>query len=452
VTTGADGTATLLLSYDAGTINRPSITAKALAPVYSQTAYPAPFTLNPNAVVDVSIDVKHYVLNTPTWLRTATSNTNAPLIPMVAETIPAIGSDGTIYTIGYQSERSTAGYRLVATNPNGTAKWESSTRFALEEYSAPSIGPDGSIYILTYGGSSNSKLYAFNTDGSLKWSFATPTGYYTTSRTPAIGANGRIYFVSAPYNSSTGRLYAIDPATGTPVWTVELNDIVSYTQPSPVIGPNGAIYVPGTRLRAFAPNGTLLATSSVATRAEGALSLGPDGSIYSSYGGDGESSGPYMQAFNADLSLRWFKYYGSHRAMVGPDGGIYTSTSYSVAKLDPATGAVLWSLAVPMYESPVIGADGSIYLPVYTSASDLPVILTVIRLDANGTELSRFRTYNSNAYGLIMAPGGTIYTSIASTTNANGYDLIAIPTASTGPAAGWSSQFGNAQNSNRRAP
>jgi hypothetical protein len=51
-----------------------------------------------------------------------------------------------------------------------------------------------------------------------------------------------------------------------------------------------------------------------------------------------------------------------------------------------------------------------------------------------------------------MAPGGTIYTSIASTTNANGYDLIAIPTASTGPAAGWSSQFGNAQNSNRRAP
>jgi hypothetical protein len=448
VTMGANGAATLVLSYEPGTTTA-WFTGMALAPAYSYTAS-ASVTLSQSGPVDATLDVKHYVLGTPAWVRSSTPETSDQFDPIISDSTPAVGADGTIYTIGYQYEPTADGYRLVATNPDGTPKWVASRTFAADYKVSPSIGPDGTIYVLNWD-YPNRSLLAFNTDGSVKWTFALPKDYYYTSHTPAIGADGRIYFVGAAYPAATTRLYAINPATGAAVWTVALND--SYTESSPVIAADGTIYVLGSRLRRFSASGTLLGASTALTMPQATLALGLDGAIYVSDGGNSESSGPFMQAFNPDLTLRWQQYKGSQfSTVIGPDGGVYVKDYNQLTKLNPTTGATLWSAPITVDQAPVIGADGSIYVATRTSISNLPWITNIVRLSASGAELSRFKVRVSYGYGLVMGPGGTIYMSATSASNSSGYDLVAIPTASSGPATSWSSMFGNARNTNRRTP
>lgn len=71
---------------------------------------------------------------------------------------PAIGSDGTIY-IGSDDGR------LYAINSNGTLKWQYTTGTGNYIDTSPAISSDGTIYI----GSVDNNLYAINLDGTLKW-------------------------------------------------------------------------------------------------------------------------------------------------------------------------------------------------------------------------------------------------------------------------------------------
>lgn len=52
--------------------------------------------------------------------------------------------------------------------------------------------------------------------------------------------------------------------------------------------------------------------------------------------------------------------------------------------------------------------------------------MKIVRLDANGTELSRFRTRDGYNYVLVMGPTGVLDTTIASVHSDSGYDLIAM--------------------------
>ncbi|MGA1842246.1 MAG: PQQ-binding-like beta-propeller repeat protein [bacterium] len=100
---------------------------------------------------------------------------------------PAIDDEGTVYF------GSTDG-KVYALNPDGTLKWSYQTRDIIK--SSPAIGADGTIYI----GSGDGWVYALASDGSLKWSFQ--TGDMVDS-SPAIGADGTLYI-----GSWDGNLYA----------------------------------------------------------------------------------------------------------------------------------------------------------------------------------------------------------------------------------------------------
>jgi len=120
--------------------------------------------------------------------------------------LPAIGSDGTIY-LGSTDKT------FQALNPaNGEVLWKFTEGHSL--YSAATIDANGVIYF----GSEDGKLYALNSDGSLKWSFDAGS---TVAAPPSIAPDGTIYFGTAD-----GLLYALEEnpiLAGTPTPTLSLS-------------------------------------------------------------------------------------------------------------------------------------------------------------------------------------------------------------------------------------
>ncbi|MBK7978781.1 MAG: PQQ-like beta-propeller repeat protein [Ignavibacteriae bacterium] len=153
----------------------------------------------------------------------------------------------------------------------GTVNWEFQTRG--NEITSPAIDDDGTIYF----GSSDSSLYALNSDGTKKWEFKTG-GIITSS--PAIGNNGTIYF-----GSHDRKLYAINP-DGTKKWDYETGWKIYY---APAIGEDETIYI--------------------------------------------KSDDSYLYAFNSDGYLKWTYLYSSYEsgenkdffssAIIDDDGIIY---------------------------------------------------------------------------------------------------------------------------------
>src|SRR5205807_1980335 len=89
--------------------------------------------------------------------------------------------------------------------------------YGLASYSSPAIGADGTIYYGTRGsGGSSGRLVASRpSDGRLPWTFLVPTGQSVDS-SPALGIDGTIYF-----GADDGQLYALRP-DGSPKWALPL--------------------------------------------------------------------------------------------------------------------------------------------------------------------------------------------------------------------------------------
>jgi outer membrane protein assembly factor BamB len=179
---------------------------------------------------------------------------------------PAIGNDGTIYIGSIDSY-------LYALWPNGTLRWRFKTGDRI--YGAPSIADDGTIYI---GSSWDSYLYALypngtmkwkypeagtpntpsigsdgtiyagwvdhlvalNPDGSLKWKFYLGDDNYIYRSSPAISADGTIYFGTHIDETDGGDLIAVNP-DGTERWRIKIATV--WTDSPPAIGEDGTIYI-----------------------------------------------------------------------------------------------------------------------------------------------------------------------------------------------------------------
>ncbi len=119
---------------------------------------------------------------------------------------PAIAADGTIY-FGC-NDRSV--YAVTPSATQGTLKWRFDTGSPVP--ASPAIGADGTVFI----GSLNQKIYALRpTDGSVQWERST-NGEVRAS--PVIGADGTVYVASVDRN-----LYALRPADGTERWRTSLS-------------------------------------------------------------------------------------------------------------------------------------------------------------------------------------------------------------------------------------
>ncbi len=220
---------------------------------------------------------------------------------------PVIGTDGTIY-VGSRD-----GY-LYAISQEGELIWRYDTGFEIR--ASPALGEDGTIYISNSRVVPNSEFFAITSDGELKWQYelegwshrASPSvwkdrvyieagvwlyclsaedgslkwrfgGLTRADNSPAVDEDGTVYLAS-------NFLYALTK-DGNVKWRYPLvSDGISPL--SPVIDPNGIIYVAGIQERsegfagvlyAITRDGELLASYEAPSFFEG-CSISPDGTIY----------------------------------------------------------------------------------------------------------------------------------------------------------------------------
>jgi|GEM_PF-1614383 len=136
----------------------------------------------------------------------------------------AVARDGTVYV---------AAGKLYAFNPDGTIKWT----FNKGEYlwHGPSIDSDGTIYV-----ASRYTLYAVEPDGTEKWHIYF-NFRYDSNRQPVIGSNGLIYINKDYY------LSGIDKSNGTEKWAV-FNTYNTSNQPiAPLVDSENRVYVASDR-------------------------------------------------------------------------------------------------------------------------------------------------------------------------------------------------------------
>ena len=156
---------------------------------------------------------------------------------------PTLSADGSTVYFG-----SLDGNLYALATASGTTKWAFPAGAII--YSSPMIDANGIIYV----GSSNGNLYAVTDNGATaaeKWAFNPHTGK-SIDATPVLGADGTVY-----YPGEDGYLYAINPATGTQNWAYYFQE--GGTSQSPAIDANGTLYF-GTYLGVFFAinaNGTL---------------------------------------------------------------------------------------------------------------------------------------------------------------------------------------------------
>jgi outer membrane protein assembly factor BamB len=142
--------------------------------------------------------------------------------------------------------------RLYAFSLQGKSLWKEAGKDGIPygSQSTPAIGPDGTVYSINL----SNGLYAFNPDGILKWNLSIPEANFSS---PTVGDNGIIYCAGGHMAMGGDyALYAIRP-NGTLKWTYTLQDMPYLS--SPATGPGKTIYIACNDyyLYAINPNGTL---------------------------------------------------------------------------------------------------------------------------------------------------------------------------------------------------
>lgn len=251
-------------------------------------------------------------------------------------TCPAIGDDGTIY-VGAQD------HKLYAFNPNGSVKWTLSVDLN-DTYNSPAIDMDGTIYVSSEYG----RLYAVNPDGTLKWTFIAGA---CIESSPAIGQDGTIYV-----GSHDTYLYAINP-DGTRKWAFKTG---WYVNSSPAVADDGTIYVGSndSTLYAINPDGSQKWTYKANGRVYSSPAIDSDGTIYV---GSWDSK---LHAINPDGTQKWEFSGGNSSPAIGSDGTIYAGSWDQYFYAINPDGTQKWKYRMDAYieSAPAIDNEGTIYV------------------------------------------------------------------------------------------
>lgn len=356
---------------------------------------------------------------------------------------PAVADDGTIY-FGTGMYRNTDGWTtggLCALNPDGSLKWSQSLGNATY---GPSVGNDGTVYVMdrTY------TVHAFSPDGSPLWTFDDfdePVFVKRDmgQRTPAIGSDGTVY-------AGADGLYALDPATGIPRWHFSRTHFGRECIASPVVGPDGAVYVVigEDTLYAVNPDGSRRWAFGFDNEDELTMdtpAIGADGALYVAT--ERGAAGSFLHAVNPDGSERWRIPVEGGRIVraspsIAPDGTIYIATKAgggdSRARLLAVSpsGGLRWEYTLERlhdtpddsYSSPSIGADGVIYFGAETGM--------LYAVNPDGTLKWKHMLFGINWSSPVILNDGTLL--IGGIDSGPGYTgvLCAVTTSSMGYAAG----------------
>jgi outer membrane protein assembly factor BamB len=255
---------------------------------------------------------------------------------------------------------------------------------------APTIGSDGTIYI----GASDANLYAFNSNGRIKWRY-TAGGPIASS--PAIASDGTIYI-----GASDANLYAINP-NGSLKWRYTT---VGPLDQSPAIGSDGTIYVSSYiyTLNAINPNGSLKWEFYTVGAITTSPAIGSDGTIY--VGCDDNR----LYAIDLNGELEWQYDSGNpiySSPAIGSDGTIYFGSGKKLIAIR-STGSLLWDFEASedVRSSPSIGSDGTVYV-----GSDDRNLYAV-----SGVNINKYLNINT-----LIGEGGTYTTPIIGSSSSLGY-------------------------------
>lgn len=333
---------------------------------------------------------------------------------------PAIARDGSVYFGSI--DRS-----VYALDTTGAVKWSFATGGLIDTCS-PAIADDGTVYI----GSNDGTVYAFAPDGTQKWTRAFGTTA-PVSNSPALAADGTIYV-----KAGNGFLYALNPADGAIKWRFNVSATTSYASPS--VAPDGTIYQGSEdkKLYAINPDGTLKWTYTGDNDIYTVAAIDAAGNLYFAVLNSGK-----LFSVAPNGTLRW-TYSGatigcSSSPALSRDGttvyfGGYDSKLHAV---NTADGTVRWTYNLGTEvraSSPAVDSNGVVYIGCYDNR--------IYAVNANGTLKRRFDVGNVVRSSPAIA-GTTLYV------GSNDHKVYAFDIGA-GPAAGpWPQYRHNARRTGR---
>jgi hypothetical protein len=235
---------------------------------------------------------------------------------------PAVGPDGGVVVASSTGD-------VHSLTADGALRW---VVRSVGADGGPSIGPDGTVYV-----ASLHTITAIASDGSTKWTYTEPSSGQGVIAGPTVGPDGNIYVIS-----DLGGLgaFALSPA-GQLLWS---------NQGNPTFAENGQlgaeiVFGSGRLYAAFDERSVALSTLF-------GLSLGGAQQWARPLGG---SDDQFMQQ--------------QRQPATGQDGSLYLTgmggaNGWSLFRVDPATGDVLWQRSPwPSngMSAPSVGPDGSVY-------------------------------------------------------------------------------------------
>jgi outer membrane protein assembly factor BamB len=217
---------------------------------------------------------------------------------------------------------------------------------------------------------------------------------------PVIAADGTIYA------GSTLRFSAIN-STGTTKWSVAPG---IGTGASPAIGLDGTVYIPtagsASVVKALSPtNGSPKWSFSLGGTVSSGPALSADGAtVYVA-----SQNGKLVALSTANGQRKWTFTKGPMwtSPAIGADGTVYIGADDGLHAVDPATGVARWSRSFGtggfVRSSPVVAADGTIYV-----GTDLK------RLEATNPDGTPRFSFTGPGIGIVrstaaLAPDGTVY-------------------------------------------
>lgn len=331
-----------------------------------------------------SNDKKLYAL-TPSGAKKWEFTTGQPLTQS-----PALGSNGRIFLAANDGN-------IYGVNPDGTRAWTNHTGFG---HTSPAIGPEGRLYVGRWKAAA-----AFGIDGSTNWTFDMGE---RLNASPAVAADGTVYFTASDDGSETGTLVALR-ADGSKAWDFRPGG--RFGEGSPVIGTDGMIYVgsdnrsgaylhalwgsagpantswpmfrrSADRTGALPPGGPPLITVLSADR-----SVAPGSNVVFQVTAIGAAPMRYQWQRNGEnltdacnvfgtqtatliVNEAMFADAGDYTVLISNDAGAITSQAVRLnvlaGFLEP--GTLLWEVPLPgiAASSPAVAADGTAYIVAQT--------------------------------------------------------------------------------------
>lgn len=237
-------------------------------------------------------------------------------------------------------------------------------------------------------------VYKGSQVNTLKWKYKTNDDGYHIYSSPVIAPDGTIYI-----GCDDKYLYAVTP-NGSKKWRFKTGGKVVSTA---AISADGTIYV-GTddeKLYAINPDGTEKWKYKTNNKVQSSPVIGPDGTIYV-----GSNSGD-LYAINPDGTLKW-KYDTGDGSIfsspaLSPDGTIYIGTTNGYLTAISSNGSKLWKYDASggFHSSPAIGPDGTIYIGSTDGY--------LFAIAADGNKLWKYDAESSITSSPAIGPDGTIY-------------------------------------------